>query len=315
MIVAVMLFGYAALTATATRLLRRPWVTRAPRLAIALWQLALATVVGATVLGLLVLTVPVAAGSGLAALIHACVMALSAGYGGPFGGRLVFLFGLGLTGTLLLRLGGCLAGELWYAARGRRRHLRALALLGSPEASGITVVDHAGHAVYCVPGRRGRIVLSTATLAALDADQLDGVLAHERAHLSGRHDLILASARALARAFPLPVFRTAVRELATLVEMLADDAVRTAPQRLILATALVRLATGAPTPTVAALAAATTGVLARVNRLRQPAQPLPRRLTVTLTLAGLVAATIPVLIALIPAALAATLAYCSVSTG
>ena len=315
MIGAAVLFGYAALAATAARLLRRPWVVRAPRLAIVLWQLALVTVVGATVLGLLVLTVPVAARSGLGALIHACVMVLSAGYGSPTGGQLVFLLGLGLAGTLLLRLGGCLAGELWRAARDRRRHLRALALLGSPDASGVTVVHHAAHAAYCVPGRRGRIVLSTATLAALDAEQLAGVLAHERAHLSGRHDLIIASARALARAFPLPVFATAVRELATLVEMLADDAVRTDPQRLTLATALVRIATGEPTPAVTALAAATTGVLARVDRLMRPPQPLHRPLAVAAGVAGFAAAILPVLIAVAPAAVAASLAYCPVPVG
>ena len=315
MSVAAVLFGYATLGATATRLLRRQWVVRAPLLAIVLWQLTLATVVGATALGLLVLTVPVAARSGLGALIHACVTALSAGYGSPTGGRLVFLLGLGLAATLLLRLGGCLAGELWRVARGRRRHLRALALLGSPDASGVTVVEHAGLAAYCVPGRRGRIVLSTATLAALDAEQLAGVLAHERAHLSGRHDLILASAGALARAFPLPVFTTAVRELATLVEMLADDAVRTDPQRQILATALVRIATGEPTPAAVALAAATTGVLARVNRLTRPAHPLPSPLAVTATVAGLTAAILPLFIAVAPAAVAATLAYCPFPAG
>lgn len=313
MIVAVTLFGYAALAAAATRLLRRPWVARAPRLAIGLWQLALVTVVGATMLGLLVVAVPVAARNGLAALIHACVMALSTGYGSPTSERLVFLLGLGFTGALLLRLGGCLAWQLWRVARDRRRHLQALALVGAPDASGVTVVEHAGHAAYCVPGRRQRIVLSTATLAALDAEQLAGVLAHERAHLAGRHDLILAAARALARAFPLPVFTTAVRELSTLVEMLADDAVRTAPQRLTLAAALVRIATGEPASPVAALAAATVGVLARVQRLVRPARPLPRLLSVGAAVAGMVAAMIPVLIAVAPAAVATTLAYCPVS--
>lgn len=312
MIVTVALFGYAALVAAATSVLRRPWTRRAPRLAIGLWQLALATIVASVVFGLLALTVPVIAGHGLATLLHACVVVLRADYRGPTSTQLWFVIGMGFAAALLLRIGGCLAAELTRAARERRRHLDALTLLGRADPQlGVTVLDHASPAAYCVPGRRRRIVLTTATLATLDAGQLASVLAHERAHLAGRHDLVLVSARALARAVPIPMFTTAVRELGTLVEMLADDAACTPQQRLTLATALVSIAAGSPAATpAAALAAAGVEVLARVRRLTGPPAPLPRLLIAGLAVAGLLAAATPAVIALGPAAAAAALSYC-----
>lgn len=316
MIIALVLFGYAATVGVSTGLLRRGWVSRAPRLAIALWQLATCTIVLATVLGFLVLTVPVAAGSGLAGLLHACVMALRASYRTPTSERLVFLAGIGFAATLVIRMAACLAHELWRAARERRRHVDALTLLGQAEhLLGVTILDHPSPTAYCVPGRRRRIVLTTATLAALDDDQLAGVLAHERTHLTGRHDLVLALARALARAFPLPVFQTAVAELPALVEMLADDAARGPEQRLTLATALVNLATGQDLAPAAALAAASAGVLARVRRLSQPLRPLPRVITAMVGVGAIVVAAAPLAIAVAPAAVASALPYCPLSGG
>lgn len=313
MIVAMLLFGYAAAVSAAPRLLRRGWVSRSPGLAIALWQLVLATVVLATLLGLLALAVPAAAKDGLAAVLHACVAALGAGYRSPAGDRLVFLLGIGLATGVIVRIGACLAAELWRAARYRRRHVHKLALLGRPDTRlGVTVLDHPRPAAYCVPGRRRHIVLTTATLAALNDDQLAAVLAHERAHLDGRHDLVIASARALARAFPLPVFTNAAVELTMLVEMVADDAVRTPEQRRTLATALLSVASGGSPEPVAVLAAATTDVLARVRRLTQRRQPLPAVVTAAVAVAGVLAALLPVVIAVAPAAVAATVPYCPI---
>ena len=63
------------------------------------------------------------------------------------------------------------------------------------------LIDDEHPAVYCLPGRR-RIVMTTGALRCLDARQLEAVLAHERAHLSGRHHLVLTFANALKDAFP-----------------------------------------------------------------------------------------------------------------
>jgi Zn-dependent protease with chaperone function len=77
---------------------------------------------------------------------------------------------------------------------------------------------------YCVPGRPAAIVLSTGALALLDPAQLTAVLAHERAHLAGRHHLLISLTRVLATTFPaVPLFTRGPAEVARLAEMCADD--------------------------------------------------------------------------------------------
>src|SRR5439155_955967 len=75
----------------------------------------------------------------------------------------------------------------------RRRHRVLLSLLahGDPKVPGALVVDSPAAAAYCVPGLRSRIVISAGALALLDAAELAAVLAHERAHVRARHDLVL----------------------------------------------------------------------------------------------------------------------------
>ena len=311
MTVALWLFAYAIAVAAATRLLRRPWVSRAPRLAIALWQLALLAVVGAATLGLLALAVPGAAGGGLADLLRACAGALRLAYHEPVGRELGLLLGVLAAAAVVTWISVCLAGELWRSTRWRRRHLDALMLLGrADDESGVVVVDHPTPAAYCIPGRAGRIVLTTAALTALDGHQLAGVLDHERAHLTQRHDLVLAGVRGLARAFPLPVFRAAEREVAALLEMLADDAASDPQQRVILATALLEVAAGSLEVPAGAFAAAGTRVATRVQRLVTPARPLPA-FAAALTIAGTAGALLaPAVIAIAPAVAAAALPYC-----
>src|SRR6266436_5594660 len=91
-------------------------------------------------------------------------------------------------------------------------------------------------------GLRSAIVISAGALDLLDQAELAAVLAHERAHLRARHDLVLLPFTALLRAFRWSaVARDANREVALLVEMMADDrAQRRLPARE-LATALLRV--------------------------------------------------------------------------
>lgn len=94
----------------------------------------------------------------------------------------------------------------------------------SPPLSGPTGSPN-GHrlaAAYCLPGRHRRIVITNATLDALDGTQLDAVLAHEHAHLTGHHHLVVGGADARRRAFPrVPLFRHAHAEISRLVELAA----------------------------------------------------------------------------------------------
>jgi len=164
----------------------------------------------------------------------------------------------------------------------RRRHRALLSLLahGDPKVPGALVVDHPAAAAYCVPGLRSKIVISAGTLDLLDAAELAAVLAHERAHLRARHDLVLLPFCALGRAFPRSqLVCQAHATVALLVEMLADDqALRQRPARE-LATALLRVgASGAGLAPSGALAAASTAdadVAARVARLLTPQARLP----------------------------------------
>jgi Zn-dependent protease with chaperone function len=163
-------------------------------------------------------------------------------------------------------------------ARERQRALLSLLAHGDPKVPGALVVDHPAAAAYCLPGLRSTIVLSAGVLALLDDQELAAVLAHERAHLRERHDLVLLPFSALLRAFRwAAVARQAQRAVALLVEMHADDrALRHRPARE-LATALLRVgaAGGGAVPSgglaaVAPAPAAECDVTARVIRILRP---------------------------------------------
>jgi hypothetical protein len=143
-------------------------------------------------------------------------------------------------------------------------------------------------------------VVSVGTLELLGRRELAAVLAHERAHLRERHDLVLLPFTALRRAFPRSATCTdAHRSVALLVEMLADDrALRGRPARELVS-ALVRFGTAGTCPAPAgALAAGEGEVAARVTRLLKPVRPLPvvAVLAICLSAALLVAAPVTLLL-------------------
>ena len=74
---------------------------------------------------------------------------------------------------------------------------------------GIVVVPGPAIEAYALPGWPGRIVVSGCLLDRLDDDRRAALIAHERAHLDGRHHLFAAVARLAAAANPLllPVAR------------------------------------------------------------------------------------------------------------
>jgi hypothetical protein len=74
----------------------------------------------------------------------------------------------------------------------------------------VVVVSGPAIEAYALPGRPGRIVVSDLLLDRLDADSRAALIAHEQAHLSGRHHLFVAAARLAAAANPmlLPVARS-----------------------------------------------------------------------------------------------------------
>jgi len=294
-------------------LLRASWPRRSPATAILLWQ-SLGLAGGLAAVGALLavaVTGPGVEQSGVAGGLVALVKKYLAGETLPSSEPVIIT---------LVRLGSLIAGIALFGAlcwvlvmafvaavqaRKRQRELLALLAHGDPKAPGALVVDYPAAAAYCLPGIKSQIVVSVGALDLLAPAELAAVLAHERAHLRARHDLVLIPFTSLRRAFPRSrVISQTYRTVALLVEMMADDRALRVRGLLAreLATALLRFGTsGSPADAPAgALAVAEGELTARVNRLLAPPRPLARPLqwAVVLTAATLVAA--PVLLLVIP---------------
>jgi Zn-dependent protease with chaperone function len=286
---------------------RARWTARAPLLAIVTYLTAAWSVVAA--LGLAGLTLAVhatALGGGLSHLIGACVLRLRATYATP-GGAAVAGLGLTLAGAVAARTALTAVTHLRATGRQALRHAQTARLVGHREpALGAVLVEHPQPAAYCVAGRHPTVVLTTGALQALNPGQLEAVLAHERAHLAGRHHALLAMARISRQVLPfVPLMRDADTQVARLVELHADDTAKRGRDPGPLAAALVILATTAsPAP---ALAAAGTDAVQRIHRLLGPAEPLGRTRRQLLRATAAALALTPVLLALAPAALALAL--------
>ncbi len=306
MTIAAVLTAYAICVGTlGSRMLGRArWTARAPLLAVVTYLAAGWSVLAALGLAGLALAVHATAlGGGLSHLIGACVLRLRAAYGTP-GGATVAALGLTMAGAVAARTGFTAATHLRAARRQALLHAQTARLVGHPEPGlGAVLVEHSQPVAYCVSGRHPTVILSTGALHALDAGQLTAVLAHERAHIGSRHQLLLGLARIGRLVLPfLPLMRDAEAQVARLVEMHADDAAVRASDPRSLATALVILATGAsPAP---ALAAAATDSVQRIRRLLGPSEPLSRTHRQLLRATATALALTPVLLALIPALVA-----------
>jgi len=189
-------------------------------------------------------------------------------------------------------------------ARRRQRELLALLAHGDPKVPGALVIDYPAAAAYCLPGIRSQIVVSVGTLDLLAPAELTAVLAHERAHLRARHDLVLIPFTSLRRVFPRSgVTAQAYRTVALLVEMMADDRALRVRGLLAreLATALMRFGMaatdGAPAGT---LGAAEGELTARVNRILVPQPPLPRAVQAGVVLGSALLVAVPLVLLVVP---------------
>jgi Zn-dependent protease with chaperone function len=295
MILAAFLLAYSVVVlALGPALLRR--VTRvgaAPRLELAAWLAAIGSVLASWALTVALLgnefrhhvdklfTNPVAAvGSILAEKPTGWAqLGLAAGL-------------LAVSGWLALATGR-LAVALHRARVDTRRHAEAAWLSAGavPRGpGGSLVVDAEQRGVYCLPGRPHTIVITRGALAALDEEQLAAVLAHERAHLSGRHHLLLAITGALAKVLPQGrLFTEGADQVARLTELCADDSAARRHGAHTVIGALLALAaypatTPAPSPV---LGAAGSCVADRVERLLEPPSPARSRMSRGMTLGTL----------------------------
>ncbi|MBO0812092.1 MAG: M56 family metallopeptidase [Microlunatus sp.] len=158
----------------------------------------------------------------------------------------------------------------------------------------LVVLDDSVADAFAVPGRRRRIVITSAMLAALNADERAVLIAHERSHLEHHHQLFVQAANLAAQANPLLLGVAAV--VRTLTERWADEDAAVAVEdrnlvaRTVAKAALARTASISATRArvMAASGIATTGVPERVRALTHP-QPRPQR-RLAVALAGLAVA-------------------------
>jgi Zn-dependent protease with chaperone function len=311
--VSLLLLAYAAAAGTvgAAFLRRSRWPARAPHLGIAAWLALTTSVLGAMALAALTPLLPASSASaGLAELLKACVLTLRGRYAAP--GDLPWHVAGGGAGLLLVAFSTLTAvRELRQAGQWRARHLSALLVAGRDPELGVFVIDHPVPTVYCLPGRGEHIVVTSAALRSLREEELGAVLAHERAHLHGRHHLLLGAMNALARTLRwMPAVVWGRHEVARLLEMVADDQSARHSGRVAVANALTRLAGETAPPST--LAAASVDVHARVSRMRRP--PVRLGLTRRVVTGLLIAATVglPAVIVSVPAALSVNADYCPV---
>jgi Zn-dependent protease with chaperone function len=274
-----------------TWLARAPWVTRAPRSAVALWQ---AIGLGALVSGI---------GGGLAVAVYRYHAGFAPGVGklteGLIGGHP--LQGLGLPDALGLTLAADLLIVLFVVfgcltvgtIRSRDRHRRLLNLLAwkSSEYPGTDLIEDARPVAYCLPGRRPRIVISEGALRLLTRPQAHAVIEHERGHAHEHHGLVMLPMWGLRKIFAwVPYARLAPLEMGSLLEMAADDYSAKRNDPVELAEALVRMATSGHAPTCA-LGAAGHSIPKRVDRLLGASRNSKRIAIASAALAGLVVST------------------------
>lgn len=234
------LYGIVAAVVAPYVLARHSATEDAPRLGVAAWLIAAMSVLGSWL----------AAGASLAA--HPGIAARAIG--------VVILVGLSIRLTWAWIV-------TWRDNRSRRaRHTQAAVLLGRRDPiTGALVVDSPEPLAYCLPhAGGGMIVITTGARAALSPREFDAVLAHERAHLDGRHHLLISVGQILARALPVPaLFGEIGKRVPQLLEMRADDAAARRHGRDAVSSAIARmsqritpessLGAGGPAATVRAL--------------------------------------------------------------
>jgi len=262
------------------------------------WLSAIGSVMAAWAAAAVLLIVDLVRGGTGRAVLTSCLSVLGTAAIGRAGVVLqVGVIGLFIAATLALMIVGrrLVTGVLRMRARSLD-HACAARMIGRPsDRPDVLIVDAPERAAYCVAGRPNAIVVTSAALASLETGTLDAVLAHERAHLTGRHPQLLTVVRALAASLPrITLFTAGAEAVAHLLEMCADDAAVRRHGTDPVLDGLLTLSGGQPIP-AGALGAAGVAVLARASRLVHP-PGLPARVRSALLLTTLIGS-----IAVVPA--------------
>ena len=169
----------------------------------------------------------------------------------------------------------------WRAISAWRTHRKLLVHTPGP----VEHVHDLNPYAVAIPGRGGRIVLSSGLVDLLDDGEIDIVLAHERTHTRYRHDRMLLVARMADSACPL--LRPLSQRLRFSLERWADEAAaRRCGDRRRVAHTLAKVAL-ATEPTPALLGFTGLGVTARAEALLSPPPAVPHGGLVAAILTGI----------------------------
>jgi Zn-dependent protease with chaperone function len=137
---------------------------------------------------------------------------------------MVEVVGLSLSLDIIVLFCGALTIVGWRTWRVRREQRAVLDLVSNPAISCMQVLEHTQPLAFYLPGSGGRVVVSTGTLALLDANEVDAVVFHEQGHHHGHHGVFLVPLQTLSSFVKfLPISQSAPRAIRGYLEMMADD--------------------------------------------------------------------------------------------
>ena len=266
-----LLFSFAVLAVGPPVLRRLTQTGDSPRLGVAAWMTAIASVLvswaAATMFTLADLVHHWNHPGSVLAHCLATLRELAAGKAGTaLQLGLLVLVGLGAAAVTISA--ARLVRMLMRMRNQTHGHATAVHLVGRRQTGlDAVIIDAPEPAAYCIAGRPHAVVITSAALATLTTPQLAAILAHERAHLDGRHPEIVAVARSLAKTFPgLRLMTEGAHHISRLLEMCADDAAAREHGRQPILDGILALTGATPVPS-GAMGAAGVAVLARAERL------------------------------------------------
>ncbi|MCE7004582.1 M56 family metallopeptidase [Kibdelosporangium philippinense] len=236
-----------------------------PRVLLSAWLLSIVGVLSGVAIAVILLLIPDhRPASNLLTLIHQCWITVSHGATPRVEEFVGVLGGLAFLGVAL-RFAVIAAQTVRRRSRASQKHLTTLRIAARVDG-GTLWLDHDRPLAFSLGGPVPAIVATEGLNRYLSSAEVAAVLEHERAHLRGRHHLLITWVDALAVAIPfVRLFRQAPAAVRELVELAADVAAVRACGADTVHSALIGVCRdGSPTD---ALAMARDGVELRLARL------------------------------------------------
>jgi Zn-dependent protease with chaperone function len=268
-----------------------------PVVALVAWLVSVVAVITTAAVAMVLLLLP-DHGLGVVTALHHCWHSVQHGTA-PAVEEVSGLTGAALLTALLVRVAVVGRRTARQRAQEGRRHLDVLRIAARREAGPHPTLwlEHDRPLAFSLAGKPGVVVATDGLHRHLTPEQVQAVLTHERAHLDGRHHLLVTIGDVVAATLPfLPLFKRAATAIREFVEMAADTAAVRAHGADNVRVALLRVAGhGAPG---SALAMSRDAVETRLARLQQRrGAPNPTRRLLSYGLAGAAAMVLPALAA------------------